>query len=85
MVFFEGTRIICANAGDSRAIKAAVYADAGSEGKFLTEAVALSIDHKPELPAEADRVIQSGGRIDSFRDAYNDNEAVGPLRVWLKD
>jgi serine/threonine protein phosphatase PrpC len=27
VVFFDGARVICANAGDSRAIKAAVYKD----------------------------------------------------------
>ena len=46
--------------------------------------VALNRDHKPELPDEAERVIKRGGRIDSFRDYFNNNEPIGPLRVWLK-
>jgi serine/threonine protein phosphatase PrpC len=28
--------------------------------------------------------VARGGRIDSFRDHYNNNEPIGPLRVWLK-
>jgi serine/threonine protein phosphatase PrpC len=48
------------------------------------DVVALNRDHKPELPDEAERVIKRGGRIDSFRDYYNNNEPIGPLRVWLK-
>lgn len=46
---------------------------------------ALNVDHKPEIKEEAERVIKRGGRIDSFRDYYNNGEPVGPLRVWLKN
>ena len=34
-------------------------------------------------PAEYARVIESGGRIDAFRDKYG--QALGPLRVWFKE
>ncbi len=43
----------------------------------------MNRDHKPELKDEAERVLKSGGRIDSFRDYYNNGEPIGPLRVWL--
>jgi serine/threonine protein phosphatase PrpC len=46
---------------------------------------ALNRDHKPELPDEAERVLKRGGRIDSFRDYYNNGEPIGPLRVWLQE
>lgn len=48
-------------------------------------AVPLSIDHKPELPEEEKRILEQGGRIDSFHDIENDNEPLGPQRVWLPD
>jgi serine/threonine protein phosphatase PrpC len=43
----------------------------------------LNRDHKPELPDEAARIHAKGGRIDSFRDYYNNGEPIGPQRVWL--
>jgi hypothetical protein len=47
------------------------------------EVTPLSIDHKPELKHEAERILKMGGRIDSFRDYYNNGEPIGPQRVWL--
>ena len=49
------------------------------------EANALSRDHKPECEDEEIRIIQSGGRVDSYRDEDNNNEPIGPKRVWLPD
>jgi serine/threonine protein phosphatase PrpC len=44
---------------------------------------ALSRDHKPDDKLEAEVIINSGGRIDSYRDSHGN--ALGPLRVWLKN
>jgi serine/threonine protein phosphatase PrpC len=95
-VIFNGTKVYCSNAGDSRAIKVAILpAEPGSltrKSKIkirfifiepLLEVTALNRDHKPELKDEAERILKRGGRIDSFRDYYNNGEPIGPQRVWL--
>lgn len=51
----------------------------------MIEATALNRDHKPELKDEAERILKRGGRIDSFRDYYNNGEPIGPQRVWLQN
>ena len=66
VVIFEGNKLICLNAGDSRAIKASLKQS--SYGKTTCEATALTIDHKPELEAERDRILKKGGRIQAFKD-----------------
>ncbi len=48
-----GQRVICANAGDSRAIIVK------KDGSFI----ALSVDHKPEMPKETKRITELGGKI----------------------
>jgi serine/threonine protein phosphatase PrpC len=59
----------------------------GSVGRQTAklEATPLNRDHKPELADEAERILKRGGRIDSFRDYYNNGEPIGPQRVWLKN
>ena len=80
VVIFEGTKLICLNCGDSRAIK--VSLNEASYGQISAEATALSIDHKPEIEAETVRIHQAGGRIEAFNDDQT-GEPVGPQRVWL--
>ncbi len=74
MVLFEGNRVITLNAGDSRAIKVSL----SKRGeKTHVEATPLTIDHKPELAEEKQRILSAGGRIQAFKD--NDtNEDIGP-------
>ena len=44
---------------------------------------ALSRDHKPDDPLEAEVINNCGGRIDTYRDVHGNS--LGPLRVWLKN
>lgn len=67
--------LYCANSGDSRAILG-VQTD---NGDFTFKK--LSTDHKPDLPAEKERIERSGGRVDAYQ-APN-GEKCGPMRVWL--
>ena len=81
-VFFDGTAVHCANVGDSRAIKVKLTYDENNHLHTICEA--LSEDHKPDLPPEKARILGMGGRIDTFHDVQNNNEPIGPFRVWLK-
>ena len=71
LVFQLGRKLICANAGDSRAILF-------DEERIIE----LSNDHKANLPEEYKRIKAAGGRVMPY---IIDNEEVGPHRVWLKD
>jgi len=57
-VIIIGRKIYCANTGDSRAIMCRI----ASNGR--PNSIGLSIDHKPTLQKERDRIIRLGGRID---------------------
>ncbi|CCI49342.1 unnamed protein product [Albugo candida] len=66
--------LITANIGDSRIVRG--YMDAES----TIHSQDISIDHKPDLPDEKDRILKSGGRV--FAVEYDDG-VDGPPRVWL--
>lgn len=66
-----GDSLICANAGDSRAILC----------KANNKIIKLSNDHKPNLPIEKERILASGGRVERIKDRGN---YIGSYRVWLK-
>lgn len=80
---FSGTTFTCAvirnnkctlcNIGDSRTSIA-------YRSKNGVTAKALTIDHKPDLPAEKARIEAKGGRV--FAVEYDDG-VDGPARVWL--
>lgn len=53
-------RLLVANVGDSRAVL----------GKKDGSAVRLSVDHKPEVPAEKKRIEQQGGTVANFGGAF---------------
>ena len=77
ILFIIENKIICANAGDSRAILICSNGDNFQYNKIIP----LSRDHKPELKDELYRISRMNGRVDK----YNDNGIkTGPFRVWLK-
>lgn len=89
-------KLVCANAGDSRAILA--FQKPLNELKHLIlpnefqqmnqnekvwVALPLSRDHKPDEPDEQERILKANGRIDPFKEPNGD--PIGPCRVWLKN
>jgi serine/threonine protein phosphatase PrpC len=72
--------LICANAGDSRAIL--IYDDNSNNNLKNTKIFNLSNDAKPENPGEKERIIASGGEVERMVD--ENGLGVGPLRVWVK-
>ena len=66
-------KIICMNVGDSRAI-------ISMSEMFRDEIKNLSIDHKPNLKKELERIKKCGGFVE--RCIYEDGKADGPFRVW---
>lgn len=64
------SEVICANAGDSRAL---LYGTAGVQ--------ALSTDHKPDMPREKARISAAGGYVSEGRvnDNLNLSRAIGDL------
>jgi len=53
-----------------------------STGDKMWMSTSLSIDHKPDRTDEYERIINTDGRVDPFREENGD--PVGPARVWLK-
>ena len=75
-LFYTPEKLICANVGDSRCVV----------GKFdgkNWKSKNLSRDQKPSEQDEYERIINAGGRIESFKD--ENGNFIGPERVWLKD
>ena len=81
LIIHIGKHIICANTGDSRALVA--YDESGdmnSKNLNYLKAVPLSIDYKPELPEESNRIMMAGGVVEQMKDDFG--QPVGPYRVW---
>lgn len=72
-------KLYVANVGDSRAIIAQKSHDFFSRWT----AVPLSVDHKPDVQKETERIISKGGRVDPIKDFTG--KKYGPSRVWLKN
>lgn len=70
-VLIDGTRVHCANLGDSRAIKVS-YKDCNEVNDVYQEnefqIIQLSTDHKPDLPAEKLRIDKNGGIVQKSKD-----------------
>lgn len=75
MAIIRGNHVTCVNIGDSRVIL-------GKESGNKVVPEELTIDHKPDLPHEKERILATGGRV--FAVAYDDG-IDGPARVWLGD
>ncbi|KAK2990305.1 hypothetical protein RJ640_014757 [Escallonia rubra] len=67
----QGDLIVLANVGDSRA----VLATTSDDGSLA--AVQLTVDLKPNLPQESERIKQSQGRVFSLSDE------PGVYRIWM--
>ena len=83
LIIHIGKHIICANTGDSRALVA--YDESGdmnSKNLNYLKAVPLSIDYKPELPEESNRIMMAGGVVEQMKDDFG--LPVGPYRVWAR-
>ena len=81
LIIHIGVHILCANVGDSRAIVAYDDNKEDQELNYLEEAQ-LSIDYKPELEDEKNRILLSGGIVEQMENQFG--ERVGPYRVWAK-
>lgn len=75
-IILTKNKVISANAGDSRAVMGRF-----TDGEWKN--IDLTIDQKPNDPAEKKRILEHGGRIEAYKDE-NGND-FGPPRVWLKD
>ncbi|KAK1697094.1 hypothetical protein QYE76_013791 [Lolium multiflorum] len=69
----QGDMMVVANVGDSRAVLGTTSDDGG------VAAVQLTVDFKPDLPHEKERIRQCKGRVHSLGDE------PGVHRVWLPD
>lgn len=81
LVIHVGEHIICANTGDSRAVL--VFDEKDDEELKYLKVFPLSIDSKPEIPSEKERIINSGGDVEKIRNKFG--QLVGPYRVWVKN
>ena len=75
IIFQFNKHLICCSVGDSRGIL--VY----DKGQYMGPGIlALSTDHKPDIPGEMERITMCGGEIDSLKDMYGNR--IGPPRVF---
>ncbi|CAM9873168.1 unnamed protein product [Pylaiella littoralis] len=87
-VCVRGTKLVLTNVGDSRATLGRRHTVMGEGGEQQGKtgcsliAQALTVDHKPDIPEEKERILDAGGRV--FALEYSDG-VDGPPRVWLGD
>ena len=74
-VLIVGTKVFCANVGDSRAV---LVRQVGQSEQRLS--IPLNRDHKADEPDEEARILRNGGRVQPYRDMHGN--PLGPLRVW---
>ena len=73
-----GNHIICANVGDSRAI--VVLDEDNDKNINQFKVVPLSIDYKPEIPEERNRILMSGGLVEQAVNSFGIR--TGPYRIF---
>lgn len=71
-VLIQDSTVTCGNVGDSRAV-------IGRKRDGIWIPLPLSIDHKPELRGEYERIVKAGGEVSISKIAHS-----GPPRVYLK-
>ena len=75
--FYTPFRFFCINVGDSRCVLFKYF-----KSKNYWTSSNLSRDHKPSDINEKTRILNSGGKVESYIDEQGNH--VGPERVWLK-
>ena len=81
LVIHVGEHIICANAGDSRAIL--IFDEENDENLNSIKVFPLSFDNKPENPQEKERILKMGGTVEKLKNKKG--HGIGPYRVWIKN
>ena len=96
-VLLTGSKLVCANVGDSRALLASYKSPTNLGSLKLPEEIAeqlknsdkvwlampVSRDHKPDDIDEHKRILSAHGRVEPFREP--NGEPIGPYRVWLQN
>lgn len=77
MAIVRENTLLGVNIGDSRVI---IGTTSSKNGKTSIVAEEFTHDHKPDTPAEKERILKAGGRV--FAVQYDDG-IDGPSRVWL--
>ena len=80
MIIQIGNHLISANVGDSRVI--VVFDEENDPNLNFLNVIPLSIDFKPELPGERERILRSGGVIDQIKNKFG--MRMGPYRVFAR-
>lgn len=65
-VLIIGTKLWCANVGDSRAMLARLMVNGTESRQKQWMAIALSRDHKPDCADELQRITKAGGRVEAY-------------------
>ena len=76
LVFQFNKHLFCASVGDSRGL---IIYDQNNTNTYQG-IFPISNDHKPNLPQEYERILQSGGIVDKLTDQFGCK--VGPYRVY---
>ena len=75
-LIYTRKKVFCINIGDSRCI-------VGKFDGYNWKSESLSVDHKPSLEKEKERILNNGGEIRQSKD--DNGEFIGPQRVWVKN